>query len=234
MWLDGIYMADVFLLQYAGLYNQLKYRDEAVEQISLIYRHTRDSKTGLLYHGWDESINKIWANPKTGTSPEFWGRGLGWYMMALADVLDYLPENYSKRDSIVNIFKELSLSVSNFQDTSTGLWYQVVDKARVAGNWPESSCTAMFAYAFTKGYKKGFLDKKYFEQAQKAFNGLINNNIYFDNEGKIYLTGTVKVGTLNFKSSDGSFGYYISVDRRTNDFKGLAALLYLSMALEYL
>jgi unsaturated rhamnogalacturonyl hydrolase len=232
MWLDGIYMGDVFLAQYGSVFNKPQYLDEAAKQIELIYKHTMDPKTGLLYHGWDESKNKIWANPETGTSPEFWGRALGWYMMALVDVLDYLPANHPQRDKILQILKSLSASLARYQDNATGLWYQVVDKGQLPGNWFESSCTAMFAYAFAKGYTKGYLGNEYLQNAEKAFRGLIDNEMYFDDQGKLYLAGTVKVGTLNFKVSKGDYNYYIGTNRRINDFKGISAFIYLAFVLE--
>ena len=233
MWLDGIYMGDVYMLQYASQFEKPEIADDAIHQIKLIYKKTLDPKTGLLYHGWDESKNKIWADSITGTSSEFWGRGIGWYAMALTDALDYIPEGNPDRDSLIIMLQDLSRSLARYQDPETGLWFQVVDKGNVKGNWIETSCSAMFAYAFAKGSKKGYLDPGYLSKARKAFQGLENNYLFFDDEGKVYLTGTVKVGTLNFKYSDGSYNYYISVDRRVNDFKGISALLYLSMALNY-
>ena len=230
MWLDGIYMADVYLAQYASVYKQPKYFDEAAKQIELMYKHACDPKTGLLYHGWDESKNKVWANPETGASPEFWGRALGWYEMALVDGLDYFPIDHPERAKILKILRDLSESLAKYQDKS-GMWYQVVDKGDKPDNWVESSCTAMFAYAFAKGYLKGYLSHDYLVMAQKAFEGL-KDQVYFDEEGKFYLNGTVKVGTLNPKVSKGDYNYYIGVDRRMNDFKGVAAFMYLALALE--
>ena len=207
--------------------------DEAVHQIELIYKHTKDPKTGLLYHGWDESKSLVWANPETGTSPEFWGRGIGWYMMALVDVLGYMPEDHPERATVINILKELSASLAKFQDPKTGLWWQVVDKIEKPGNWIETSCSAMYAYAFAKGNKNGYLPDEYMEKAKTAFNALIDGYVYFDDNHHFYLTRTVKVGTLNTKHSDGSYDYYINVDCRINDFKGTNAFLYLAMELEY-
>jgi unsaturated rhamnogalacturonyl hydrolase len=232
MWLDGIYMGDVYLAQYASVFNQPQYFDEAAKQMELIYKHTLDTKTGLLYHGWDESKNKIWANSQTGASPEFWGRALGWYIMALVDGLDYFPANHPERKALLQIFKDLSASLAKYQDTATGMWYQVVNKGQLPGNWVESSCTAMFAYAFAKGFQKGYLGPEYLAKASGAFKGLIAKEVYFDDQDKIYLTGTVKVGTLNLKVSKGDYDYYINVDRRINDFKGIAALMYLALTLE--
>ncbi|MFA6401809.1 MAG: glycoside hydrolase family 88 protein [Salinivirgaceae bacterium] len=232
MWLDGVYMGDVFSSQYAAAFNKPEFYDEAVHQIELIYKHTVDSVTGLLYHGWDESINDVWADPVRGTSPEFWGRGMGWYMMALVDVLDYLPANHPERAKIITILNKTSEALAKVQDAKTHLWFQVLDKGSRPDNWIESSCSSMFGYAFAKGATKGYLPSEYLHKAEDAFNGLINDYTYFDSEGRFYLTETVYVGTLNFKNSDGSYNYYINVDRRINDFKGVAAFLYLAMALD--
>jgi len=231
MWLDGVYMGDVFSSQYAATFNKPEFYNEAVHQIELIYKHTHDTVSGLLYHGWDESINDVWSDPVRGTSPEFWGRGMGWYMMALVDVLDYLPADHPERAKIIAILNKTSAALAKVQDSKTGLWYQVLDKGSQPDNWIETSCSAMFAYAFAKGATKGYLPDEYLQKAKEAFNSLINGYVYFDSEGRFYLTETVYVGTLNFKNSDGSYNYYINIDRRINDFKGVAAFLYLAMAL---
>jgi unsaturated rhamnogalacturonyl hydrolase len=232
MWLDGIYMADIFYLQYANTFNKPLMLTDAAKQFIYIKKHLNDSITGLYYHGWDESGKSIWANAKSGISPEFWGRGIGWYDMALIDGLNYLPEQNPYHDSLKTIFINLSKSLSQFQDSS-GMWYQIVNKLNQPGNWPETSATLMFAYAYMKGYNYGLLNNSYHEKALKAFEGLKKKYLYFDVKGNIYLTGTVKVGTLNSKISDGSYNYYISVDRRINDFKGLATLLYFCIEMEY-
>lgn len=232
MWLDGIYMGDVFSTHYAALFNKPEFFDEAIHQIKLIDQHTTDVKTGLMYHGWDESKNKVWADQATGTSPEFWGRAIGWYMTALVECLDYIPENHPERKEVVAILQKLSKSVLKYQDAKSNLWYQVVDKGNREGNWIETSGSAMFAYAFAKGCRKGYLDKSYQAAARKAFDSLINSYVYFDDAGKLYLDQTVKVGTLNMKTSKGDYAYYISTERRINDYKGLGALLYVSMELK--
>ncbi len=231
MWLDGIYMADVFSVQYATLFNQTKWYEEAIHQIKLIAQHTTDPETGLMYHGWDESKNKVWAHPEKGTSPSFWGRAIGWYMMALVDCLDYVPENNPGRKELISIFQKLSKSLLKYQDPNSNLWYQVIDKGSEGGNWIETSCSAMFTYAYAKGFRKGYLDKTYLVASHKAFDSIVNSYIYFDDAGRLYLDQTVKVGTLNFKTSKADYLYYVTSERRINDYKGLGALLFAAIEL---
>jgi rhamnogalacturonyl hydrolase YesR/polygalacturonase len=229
MWLDGIYMAELFSVEFARTFDAPHYFDEAAHQIILIHSHTYDPKTGLLYHGWDETKTQVWAHPERGTSPEFWGRAIGWYTMALAECLDILPEKHPRRKTLVEIFQNLANSVAHYQDPQTGLWYQVLDKGDRPDNWHETSCTAMFAYAFARGVRKGYLDDSFREQAEQAYQGLIDHYVYLDENGYFYLTDTVKVGSLCSKAD---YEYYVTTERRVNDFKGVSAFLYASLEME--
>src|SRR5690554_4043931 len=134
MWLDGIYMASPFLVKYATQFNEPKWYDEVSFQIRLIYEKTLDKQSGLVYHAWDESRNQKWSNPQTGQSKHFWSRATGWYLMALVDVLDFLPENHAQRKDIIHILNQLSKSLLRYQDPTTGLWYQVIDMGEREGN----------------------------------------------------------------------------------------------------
>jgi unsaturated rhamnogalacturonyl hydrolase len=216
-------------VEFARAFDAPHYFDEAVHQITLMYRHTHDPKTGLLYHGWDETKTQVWAYPERGTSPEFWGRAIGWYSMALVDCLDYLPAEHSGRPKIIDIFQNLAASIATYQDPNSGLWYQVLDKGDRPDNWHETSCSAMFAYAFAKGVRKGYLDSTFRECTEKAYQGLVSHYVYLDEKGHFYLTDTVKVGSLRSKAD---YEYYVSTERRTNDFKGVAAFLYASLEME--
>ncbi|MBX2971110.1 MAG: glycoside hydrolase family 88 protein [Cyclobacteriaceae bacterium] len=231
MWLDGIFMADVFSMQYASAFNASEWYDESIHQIKLIYEHTLDPTTGLLYHGWDESKNPVWAHPERGTSPEFWGRAVGWYLMALVESLDYIPENHPERKDVIKILQDLSAAVKKYQDPQPKLWYQVLDKGNQEGNWIETSCSAMFAYALAKGHRQGFLDESYLATANEAFDALLDQYVYVDDSGNLHLDQTVKIGTLNPKNSKGDFEYYVTTERRIDDYKGLASLLFLSIEL---
>ena len=149
----GCIWPEPFYAEYSMLFNQAKDFDDVANQFIWMENHSRDSKTGLLYHAWDESKMQRWANPETGKSPEFWSRAMGWYMMALVDVLDYLPQNHPKRNELIAIFKRISMAVKNYQHPQSNVWYQVTDKASVKGNYPEASASCMFVYAIAKGVR---------------------------------------------------------------------------------
>lgn len=229
MWLDGIFMADVFTAQCAVVFKQPRLFDEATKQVKMVYQYTLDSTTGLMRHGWDESGKSVWVDSK-GRSPEAWCRAVGWYTMSLVEILDYLPANHADRPQIISILKSICASVMRYK-APNGLWYQVMDKGSQEGNWIEASGSAMFAYTFAKGHRLGFLGESYKNAAQKALQSLIDNYVFVDSNQNIHLSQTVKIGTLNTKDSDGSFRYYTSTERRIDDYKGLGALLYASIEL---
>lgn len=233
MWLDGIYMAEPFYVNYAALFNEEKYFDDIATQFLLIKEHCKDEKTGLYYHGWDESKDQGWADPETGHSPSFWGRSIGWFMMALVDVLDSFPEDHPDRGTILNIFKDLSEDLLKYRDDENKLWYQVVDKGELDGNYIETSSSLMFIYSFAKGALNGYLPEKYFQIAAESFKAIINNYITIDEANHLYLQNTVSVGGLGGDPyRDGSFEYYVSEPLRVNDFKGYGALLLAATALD--
>lgn len=233
MWLNGFYMAEPFYARFAQMFNQPGDYEDIVDQFILMAKHARDPKTGLFYHAWDASKKQKWANPITGDSPTFWGRSMGWYMMGLVDVLDYFPKENPQRDSLVSIFKGLASSLMNYQDRKTGLWYQVVNKPQLNGNYLESSASAMFTYAFAKGAEKGYLGGKYLSAARKAFAGLIKYEIRFDRNGEPVLMNTCGgTGLGGTPYRDGSYEYYLSVPKHDNDFKVIGAFVVAALEIE--
>lgn len=219
IWLDGIYMASPFMAQYGVEYNKPEWIDEAIHQITLCYKKCYDPKTGLLYHAWDESRNQRWANPTTGQSPNFWGRSMGWYFMAVVDALDFIPENHPRRREIINIVKQITEVVEPYQSTN-GLWYQVLDKSGKEGNYEEASVTSMFMYSIAKAANKGYVDKKHKATAQKAQKGLIDKLIVINTDGTLSLTKCCAVAGLGGNPyRDGSYEYYINERIRDNDAK---------------
>lgn len=233
MWLDGLYMAEPFYARYAQTFNEPEALDDAAKQFELIDTHLKDEKTGLYFHGWDESRQMKWADPVKGTSPNFWGRALGWYMMALVDVLDYMPKDHPAHAKLVKSFQDLSASLLNYRDGEKKLWHQIIDKGGKEGNYIEASASMMFIYAYAKGYNEGYLDRKYYGAAMESFNAALKYLVTMDENGAIYLNHTVSVGGLGGNPyRDGSFEYYISEPQRINDFKGYGPFLLAAIELE--
>jgi unsaturated rhamnogalacturonyl hydrolase len=226
MWLDGIYMQGPFYAEFAKTFDDPAGFDDVAHQITLIERHTRDPRTGLLYHGWDESRTQRWADPDTGCSPHFWGRALGWYMMAIPDVLDHLPADHPQRGAIIAIFRRVASALVAVQDRATGLWYQVLDQGAREGNYLEASASCMFAYALVKGARLGVLDPAFGAVARAAYQGILDHLIEVDDLGLVNLTRICSVAGLGGTPyRDGSYEYYIGEPVVTNDHKGVGAFI---------
>ncbi len=235
MWLDGIYMAQPFYAEFAKTFDEPAAFDDVAHQIILIEKRTRDPKTGLLYHAWDESRKQRWANPDTGCSPNFWGRAMGWYAMALVDVLDYFPADHPERDTLVAILQRTLSAALSVQDQTTGLWYQVLDQGKRAGNYLEASASCMFAYAMAKGVRKGYLLSRYVVAAHKAYLGIHGNLIEIDSRGLVNLNRVCAVAGLGGNPyRDGSFAYYVDAPVVSNDYKGVATFILASLEMESL
>lgn len=226
MWLDGLYMAEPFYSEYLKMFNKPEMYDDIANQFLLIKQHLYDQKTGLYYHGWDESKQMKWSDPVKGTSPNFWGRSIGWFMMAMVDVLDSYPENQKSKNEILKMFQELSSALLKFRDDKTKLWYQVIDQGNREGNYIETSSSAMFIYSFAKGYNKGYLDESYLNIAKESYKYLVNNFVEQNDKNEFFLKNVCSVGGLGGNPyRDGSFEYYISEPIRVNDFKGYGPLI---------
>ena len=232
MWLDGIYMAGPFLAQYGQAFNDTAAFNDVAHQILLIARNTRDAETGLFYHGWDEAREQVWADKHTGRSPNFWGRAVGWYAMALVDVLDYLPQQHRDRVAIVQILSDLAQAIAAVQDPVTGLWYQVLDQPTRSGNYREASASSMFVYALAKAAHNGWIDKNYLAVARRGHDGLTRYMTSADSQGRISLNSIVAVSGLGGKQQrNGSFEYYVSEPVVSNDHKGVGAFILASLEL---
>ena len=226
MWLDGIYMEAPFYVEYAAKFlegdEQQAAFDDAVHQIVTCARHTYDPENGLYRHAFDESREMPWSQPSpTGQAPHVWGRALGWYTMAMVDVLEWLPADYSGRDSILTLLNPVCENLLPLQqDDKT--WQQVLDQTGREGNYNETSCTAMFAYTFLKGALLGYLPKEYWTRGCEIIDSLNQNYIRQDKDGTISLTRVCGVAGLGGNPyRDGSFDYYVNEIIRDNDPKGV-------------
>ena len=234
MWLDGLYMAQPFYAHYTKMFSEgeeaEKAYNEIVKQFALIQKHTLDEKTGLLYHGWDEKKQQDWADPNTGTSANFWSRAMGWYGMALVDVLDYLPEDHLGRKDLISYLNQFVDAVAKVQDKETGLWYQVLDKGDLEGNYLEATGSSMFVYVMAKGVNQGYLPTKYRTIAEKGFQGLLDHLVEVEPSGMVNLKKCCAVAGLG-GDRDGSVEYYINEEVRANDPKGTGPFIMASLEL---
>ena len=265
VWLDGIFMGLPFRCLTAPITTTAKEAkkgavnkiyDDAVNQLKITYERTLDKKTGLNRHAYDETRKTFWADKESGLSQHCWGRAQGWYSMALIEVLDVLPENYARRQEVIDLLQKDLDAVLKWQDKKTGLWYQVMDSPKRQGNYLESTCSSMFAYVLLKAWNKGYLGTKYRDAGVKAYQGIIDNFIRVNADKTISLTQCCSVAGLgpaatpeveealkkiNPKGSvkenskrDGSFDYYLSEPIRDNDAKGVGPFIWASLEMEKL
>ena len=218
MWLDGLYMGGVFAAVYARVFGEPALVETVLLQESLMRKHMLDRRTGLLYHAWDESRRAPWADRETGCSPEFWGRSIGWYATAVADIADELPADAPARAELGGVLAELLRALARYQDAATGLWYQVVDKSDRPDNWPETSCSALFVYAYARAIRRGWLEPAYAEVARKGWAGLLGR-LRFDAGGRLVVPD-ICVGT-----SAGDYAHYVARPRSDNDLHGVGAFV---------
>lgn len=234
MWLDGLYMGQPFRGEYAAAFQEdAKVYDDIVNQFVWMEAHSRDEKTGLLYHGWDESKGMKWADDKTGRSPQVWSRAMGWYAMALVEVPELLPAAHPGRQKLKEILNRLAVAVKNYQDPATGVWWQITDSLNAKGNYLESSGSCMFVYALAKGVRLGYLPATFLETAEKGWAGIINQFVKTDADGNLRLTSTCRgAGLGNNPYRDGSYRYYLNEPVVTNDAHGIGAFLHAAVEME--
>jgi unsaturated rhamnogalacturonyl hydrolase len=240
MWLDGLYMGAPFYAEYAKLFNgPAADYDDVAKQIRLMSAHTYDPATGLFYHAWDESREQFWAIKATGTSSNFWGRAVGWYAMALVDVLDFFPTNHPARPEIIATLQKLCKGVVKYQDPKTGLWYQVLDQGDRKGNYLEATVSSMLVYSMARGVNRGYLSRDYVPVIEKGYQGIVGTLLKDDGNGRWSLTQCCSVAGLggspsNGRARDGSFDYYVSERIVPNDLKGVGPFILAGIELQQL
>ena len=245
VWLDGIFMGLPFYCNYAVQTMKPKkaekYLNDAVDQMVKTDYRTYDDKTQLWKHAWDETHQQFWANKEDGKSQHCWARALGWYVMAMTECLDAMPENYARRQEVIDLLNKAMKSVVKYQDKKTGVWYDVLD-VKSDKNYLESTASSMFAYVLLKGYRKGYLSEEYLKAGVKAYNGILKQFIKVNADKTISLTRCCAVSGLgpgpgpyvkkpNYKR-DGSFEYYMSEPIRDNDAKGVGPFIWASLEME--
>ena len=245
VWLDGIFMGLPFYCNYAVQTMKpkkaKKYLDDAVDQMIKTDKRTYDEKTQLWKHAWDETHQQFWADKENGKSQHTWARALGWYVMAMTECLDAMPEDYARRGEVIELLNKAMASVVKYQDKKTGVWYDVMD-VKDPRNYLESTASSMFAYVLLKGYRKGYLAEQYRDAGIKAYKGILKEFIQVNPDKTISLTKCCSVSGLgpgdgpyvkkpNYKR-DGSFEYYMSEPIRDNDPKGVGPFIWASLEME--
>ncbi|HYH79081.1 MAG TPA: glycoside hydrolase family 88 protein [Longimicrobium sp.] len=237
MWLDGLFMGQPFYAEYAKRFNEPAAYDDIAKQFLLVSRHTRDPRTSLMYHAWDEARAQPWADSATGLSPHFWARAMGWYMVGVVETLDHFPATHPQRAAIIQTLRDAAEGVARVQDPVTGLWWDVLDQPNREGNFLEASASSMFAYALAKGARLGYLEPRYRQVAERGFGGLLSNLVRENADGTASLVNIVQVSGLggNRRSDgsyrDGSFAYYVSEPVVTDDYKGVGPFILAALEL---
>jgi unsaturated rhamnogalacturonyl hydrolase len=240
IWLDGLWMTQPFYARWARQAGRSEDFDDILSQFQQVRRHNHDAATGLYRHGWDETRQAFWADPVSGRSASVWARALGWYAMALVDVLDAFPRDHAGHDVLVGLLQELATALLKWQDPTTGLWWQVVDQGERAGNYTESSASAMFVCVLAKGLRQGHLPSAVAGPARHGFAGLVRDKLVPNAQGRWSLIDTVRSAGLgpppthwppgvpapSHRDSiaggrDGSFDYYVQQPRMVDNLHGL-------------
>ena len=223
MWLDTLYMVGPYSVMYAHYFDRPYLYEKIYRQMNLMRCNMTDPKTGLLYHAWDDSKAIDWCNKETGLSEEFWGRAIGWYAVAIMDILDYIPQEHSRCHEFISAGLDIINALVRFQDEKSGLWYQVVDKGDKAGNWLETSCSSLYTYAIAKAIKKGLLHKSYAKYINRAYEAVIKSLTF---NGDDLTISNICIGT-----GVGNYDFYINRPTVANDLHGMGA--FLLMCCEY-
>jgi unsaturated rhamnogalacturonyl hydrolase len=237
MWLDGLFMGQPFYAQYAATNNEPAAFDDIAKQFLLVARHTRDPRTGLMYHAWDYAKAQPWADSTTGLSKNFWGRAMGWYVMGVVETLDHFPADHPDRPAIIQTLRDAAEGVARVQDPVTGLWWNVMDQPNRAGNYLEASASSMFAYALAKGARLGYIDPEYRAVAERGFDGLLSNLVRENPDGTVSLINIVQVSGVGGNPRrdgsyrDGSYAYYVSEPVVTDDYKGVGPFILAALEL---
>jgi len=219
MWLDGLYMAGPVQMKYAKLFNAPYLSEQAVEQAFIMFEHMRDKENGLLYHAWDsEKKNTTWANKETGLSSEVWGRAMGWYVVAILDMMEFMDKDSENYRRLSNIERDVLSSIIKYQDPKSGAWYQVVDKGNMPDNWIESSCSCLFTYAIAKAVRMGIIEHEFLQVAVKGFEAVLLEFITVDDKHLTMSKICVGTGVLQYEG-------YINRPTRENDLHGMGAFL---------
>lgn len=183
MWIDGVFMGQMFLIEYGKYIGRSDYCfSEAAHQIIVCANHLEKDKSGMFLHAWTTlPASTNWADPKTGLSPEVWSEGMGWYALIVPELLAVLPAWHPDYETVKGIYLRMAAGLKKYQDPKSGGWFLIVDKNSAPGNWIDASGTAMFVYSIRKGIDLGLLDAKtYGPVAERGYKSLFDHVVIND------------------------------------------------------
>lgn len=227
IWLDGLYMAQPFYMAYETKFNQKQGYNDIMNQFENVRKYLYNDNKGLYYHAYDEAKIQHWANKETGLSPNFWLRSVGWYLMAIIDTMDEMSkEIFEHYKRLEELFKEAVKGILQYQDKESKLFYQVIDKAEIDGNYLETSGSAMIAYAIMKACRMKVLQKEKYQFIGEEIVTQLAEGKLVKNDGKTCLSGICSVAGLGpGDERDGSVAYYLSEKVVCDDPKGVGPFL---------
>ncbi len=235
MLLDSLFMCEPFYAQYSKEFDRYENFDDIAKQFVLCYEILHDQETGLLYHACDLKKSIFWCDPASGLSDCLWGRAMGWFVMGLADVLEFFPESHKDRPKLAGMLESTMDALIKVQ-SEEGVWYQILDQAVRKGNYLEASASNIITYAMAKGVITGCLDReKYAPALKKAYHGLVDEFITITRQGLVNVNKICAMASLGGDiTHDSSFEYYISEPIVSNELKGFGTFLLASAAFEKL
>ncbi len=233
MWLDGLFMGSPFYAHYEQQFGTGTNFEDVARQFIIMERQARDFETGLLYHGWDSAAKMFWADPITGLSKNFWGRGIGWYAMGLVDALDYFPKDHPRRPELIAILRRVCDAMAKVQDPS-GVWWQVVNRPNGPGNYKEATVTSMMTCAVLKGVRMGYLAPSYLDMAAKSWNGMLAQFVTVDaDDHEVHMDKSCQVAGLGGAARrDGTYEYYVREKIRFDDGKAVGPFIRSALEIE--
>lgn len=226
MWVDGVFMGQMFYCRYGKIFSRPECFDEAQRQLALIhqYCHTHD---GFLAHAYSQDRLAAWA-AADGKSPEVWSEGLGWYALILAEIMEWAPKGHPAWQTAQTQLAALLKGLLGVQDEKTGLWFQVVDKPFALGNWCDTSGSAMFIYAMQYAVQKGWVvGAEYRDAVKRAYQGLAGR-ITPDEQGLLDVWGACEGLCVQ-----NSYDDYIHYPQKVNAQEAVCGCLWAAIASEY-
>ena len=237
MWVDGVFMGEMFLLRYGDSIGDRKYCfDEAVRQITVFAHHALKGNSGLYYHAWAAEPDlatavpqrKVrWADPATGLSPEVWSEGLGWYALVVVEALQRLPADYPGRAEVLDIYERLAAGLKRAQDPMSGGWYFIVDKPDRSDNWIDTSGSAMFTYALERGIDLGLLNRKAYAPVVAAGHRAITHNARMNSDGLVDI-----LSACDGEGVQASYADYVGCRRVVNAKEAVGGFLWATAIVE--